>query len=649
MSKARDLAGIFNLNPTSGTTAQRPATADVGEIYYNGTTGKTQIYTPTGWQDMASGIPYGNTAGRPAAATGQPYFNGETARLELYTAASGWQNIVQETPGVSSINGAYLESTNSGTITIHGTNFVSGAYATAIGTNGVQVDASSTTYNSLVQLTAVFTGLSNQYEPYDIKVTNPSNLFGILPDALYINAIPVWQTTAGSLGIFAEQVNATLYALSLTDDSTITYALASGSTLPSGVTLNSSTGVISGTLPDILTNTTYNFTVNASDGANPVVPRSFSITSNAAPVWTTSSGSLGSFLENTSINVSVAATDVSDSISYGLASGSFLPSGITLNSSTGSISGTLPEIATNTTYTFTVNATDGVNFTSRQFSIDSINTIPMEYLVVGGGGGSGYQRRGGGGAGGMLTGTRVFGKGLQTTITVGNGGAANNASQSFSTAENSVLSNLVAFGGGCGAADNGGSEAANGRPGGSGGGGLGDGAPYGVGGAGTVGQGNNGGSGQGATAPNYGAGGGGGAGAVGGNGNTSNPGDGGIGLQSSITGTATYYAGGGGGGYYQSSSGYRSNGGLGGGGRGAASGISAESGSANTGGGGGGGYNGGTGNQNGGAGGSGIVVLAYPDTYPALTDIPGSLTYNQPSRSGYRVYRFTAGSGTVTF
>ena len=143
MSKARDLAGIFNLNPTSGTTAQRPETADVGEIYYNGTTGKTQIYTPTGWQDMASGIPYGNTAGRPADVTGQPYFNGETARLEMYTAASGWQNIVQETPGVSSINGTYLESANSGTITIYGTNFVSGAYATAIGANGVQVDASS--------------------------------------------------------------------------------------------------------------------------------------------------------------------------------------------------------------------------------------------------------------------------------------------------------------------------------------------------------------------------------------------------------------------------------------------------------------------------------------------------------------------------
>jgi hypothetical protein len=41
-------------------------------------------------------------------------------------------------------------------------------------------------------------------------------------------------------------------------------------------------------------------------------------------------------------------------------------------------------------------------------------------------------------------------------------------------------------------------------------------------------------------------------------------------------------------------------------------------------------------------------VIAYPDTYPPLTSIGGGLTYDQPTRSGYRVYRFTAGTGTVT-
>jgi hypothetical protein len=43
-----------------------------------------------------------------------------------------------------------------------------------------------------------------------------------------------------------------------------------------------------------------------------------------------------------------------------------------------------------------------------------------------------------------------------------------------------------------------------------------------------------------------------------------------------------------------------------------------------------------------------VVVIAYPDTYPALTSIDVGLTYTQPTRSGFRVYRFTAGTGTVT-
>jgi Putative Ig domain len=236
-----------------------------------------------------SGIPFGSTSGRPSNNIGQPYFNGEIGRLELYTQGSGWQNIVQETPGVSSITGTYLESDNSGTIVISGTNFVSGCYATAIGSNGVQVDASSTVFNSLVQVTATFTGLSNQYEPYDIKVTNPSNLFGMLPDALYINATPVWQTASGSLGTFNEQISVSVSATATDSDSTITYSLASGSSLPSGLTLNSSTGLISGTLPEVSIDTTYNFTINASDGANSVVPRSFSIlVSNVMPGLTSS-------------------------------------------------------------------------------------------------------------------------------------------------------------------------------------------------------------------------------------------------------------------------------------------------------------------------------------------------------------------------
>ena len=233
-------------------------------------------------KSSSSGIPFGNNSGRPPVPlSGQPYFNGETQRLELYTSNGSWENIVQEVPGVASISGNYSEQTNSGTISISGTNFVSGAVAAAIGTNNVAINATSTTYNSLVQLTSTFTGLSNINEPYDIRVTNPSGLFGILPDALYVNASPVWQTSSGSLGSFTEQVSISVSATATDSDSTITYSLASGSSLPTGITLNSSTGVISGTLPNIAADTTYTFTINASDGVN-TIPRTFNITSLAS-------------------------------------------------------------------------------------------------------------------------------------------------------------------------------------------------------------------------------------------------------------------------------------------------------------------------------------------------------------------------------
>ena len=482
------------------------------------------------------GIPYGNTAGRPAnPGIGKLYSNGETARLELYTQASGWQNIVQETPGVSSITGSYSEATNSGTIAIAGTNFVSGAYASAIGTNGVEIQATSTTYNSLVSLTAIFTGLSNQYEPYGIKVTNPSNLFGLLPNALYVNASPVWITAYGSLGTFTEQVSISVTATATDSDSqSITYSLASGSSLPSGLSLSSS-GTISGTLPDITTNTTYSFTINATDGLN-TIPRTFSITSNTI-------------------------------------------------------------------------------------------TPTLDYLLVGGGGSGGWDVGGGGGAGGLLTGTYTLSGTRQFAIAVGAGGQAITTNSEQFNGGNTTAFGLIAYGGGGGGNwNNSANSTRNGAAGGSGGGGGGW-SQIGYGGAGTSGQGYAGGNATTNSAPSYG-GGGGGAGGPGSNGTAGDNSQiaGGPGVASSITGTSIVYAAGGKGGGDSTSDSLTVDGtdGLGNGGDG--QGQTAKR-----------------------RGGSGVAVIAYSNTYPPITNIPGTLTYDTPTRSGYRVYRFTAGSGTITF
>ena len=597
-----------------------------------------------------SGIPFGNTAGRPTAATGQPYFNGETARLELYTSLGAWENIVQEVPGVSSISGQYLETNNSNTITIYGTNFVSGASAYAVGTNAVEVAATSTTFNSLVQLTAVFTGLIAANEPYDIKVVNPSNLFGILPDSLFVNNQVTWTTSAGSLGTFGDAVAMSVSATA-TDESTITYAVASGSSLPSGITLNTATGLISGTLPDVASNTTYTFTLTASDGSNPAVSRQFSFTSNAAPVWQTSSGSLGDFAEQSSISATVNATDSSDTVTYSLASGSTLPSGITLNSSTGVISGTSADVASSTTYTFTINANDGVNSVSREFSFIVRPAVTIEALVVAGGGAGGAGHGGGGGAGGFRSiASYTALAGSPITVTVGSGGSgAVYGSTAPTNGGPSQFGSISATGGGKAGAQNSPDVSANpdqknGSSGGSGGGGGNTTAGAGAGGAGNAGaytpvEGYAGANSNYGTASWASAGGGGAGGAGAGQASSGYGGNGGIGATSSITGTSVTYASGGGGcggdnngaSYGTASAGGGTNGVQGNAG-------ASQAAAANTGGGSGGARDGNSGN-----GGSGVVILKFLVTPASSTGSPVITT-----SGGYNIYKFN-NTGSITF
>jgi hypothetical protein len=505
------------------------------------------------------GIPFGDNSGRPTGTTGQPYFNGEVGRLELYTAATGWQNIVQETPGVSSIVGTYLESAGYGTITISGTNFVSGCYATAIGSNGVQVDATSTTFNSIVQVSATFTGLSAEFEPYDIKVTNPSNLFGMIPDALYINQSPIWSTPSGTIGTVLERdLIAFQFVATDPEGGNITFA---SSNIPSGLSLTSS-GILSGVAPSVSSNTTYNFNITATDGANTAVSRAFSIT---------------------------------------------------------------------------------VNYLSA-----------VELLLVGGGGGGGgtvvghHEAAGGGGAGGLYYNATmpITGSHLVTVGSGGSGGAGGSAGTTGYTGENSVFGTKIALGGGAGGGQYA-NPSSNGINGGSGGGWCGH-AGFGrstntglqssseTGGLGNAG-------GQATAGGAYGGGGGGGSAGGGNNNSGQSGGQGGPGSSYSITGAAQFYAAGGGGAAQSGSSGGAGGSGIGGNG----SSGTGSAGSTNTGSGGGGG--GAASGGPGGAGGSGVVIFAVPGTHTAQ-NIPGTLTYTRDTttRAGHTVYRFTAGSGTIT-
>ena len=242
----------------------------------------------------------------------------------------------------------------------------------------------------------------------------------------------------------------------------------------------------------------------------------------------------------------------------------------------------------------------------------------VEALIVAGGGGGGSWYAGGGGAGGLIYAASSIVTAGGYTVVVGAGGAGRpatiagvNATDAYgSKGSNSSFNSLIAYGGGGGPGYNS-QGRADIEDGGSGAGGRPNSydSSYSYG-RGTAGQGNNGAPGDGNGSNDFRGGGGGGAGGAGSPGTST--GAGGVGLQYSISGTATYYAGGGGGGA-GNTAGNTTAGGTGGGGTGRST-VSGSNAVANTGGGGGGSTaldppGGGVG----GNGGSGIVIIRYPN------------------------------------
>ncbi len=479
--------GTAGTKVASGTTAQRGSTA--GQIRFNTTTGLAEYYTGTEFKVIDS---------PPTVTTVSP--------LEVADLAGGNE-----------------------TFTITGTNFQSGASIKFIANDNTEVIPSTTTVNSSTSITAIVAKnlFSNAKEPYDVRVINTSGLLSSLDNVINVDNTLSWVTASGTL--------------------------ATISTLSSGT------------------------------------------------------------------HATVSATDPDgDTVSYAETGGTVLTTtGLTLNSSTGAISGTPSSTGTKT---FTIRATANSKTADRQFSIVVVQAYSASYLVIAGGGSS--MSYGGGGAGGYRNSfsTETSGRnsstetpltlqqGLVYTITVGGGGVQENTSQNFngngsnSSISGSNITTITSLGGGGGRsnASTYNNIATKARDGGSGGGCT-YGAEYnGVIGLGTAGQGFDGGIGNDGMVSTTRGGGGGGAGANGTDATGGSAGNGGAGLYSSISGSSVGRAGGGNG--RANSGSWSGTGAFGGGG-------GDQNATANT----GGGAGGGSSPASSITGGSGIVIIRVPD------------------------------------
>ena len=265
----------------------------------------------------------GTTAQR-GSTTGQWRFNTSTGYFEGRNSAGSFSTL-EPTPTIASVDVSEVDSQAGGnqTIVVTGTNFSSGGTISFVGNAGANFDASTTTYQSANQVTAVAPKASflNAQEPYKVRFTSSTGAQGTSGSGLInVDTAPTWTTSAGSLGSVVEDATGNHFTVAATDadSDTIAYTLQSGSL--AGLSLNSSTGVISGDPDDVSGDTTNSFTLRATAGSK-TADRAFSyitknlntqallfdatnMASNASGIPTANGQGLGSVSPSTAVTFS---------------------------------------------------------------------------------------------------------------------------------------------------------------------------------------------------------------------------------------------------------------------------------------------------------------------------------------------------------
>jgi len=137
-----------------------------------------------------------------------------------------------------------------------------------------------------------------------------------------------------------------------------------GGALPAGLRLNSATGAITGTPT---ATGTFNFTITATDTVGASGQHSYAVTIN--PRLAISTTRLANWTVNTNYSQTVVASGGTGAKTFRVAGGA-LPTGLSLNSATGAITGT--PTATGTFF-FIITGTDTVGASAQHFYAVTIN------------------------------------------------------------------------------------------------------------------------------------------------------------------------------------------------------------------------------------------------------------------------------------
>ena len=282
MTKARTLANLLDANGDvkADNLDNVPASNDASALT-TGTLNNARL--PANLSDSGTEgtkVAAGTTAQRGSTA-GQWRYNSTTGFFEGRNANGTFSSLVPD-PTISSVDDTEIDTATGGnqTLVVTGSNFQSGGVISFIGNDSSSFNATSTTFNSATQVTAVAPKSSfvNSKEPYDIKITNADGKSAVLENVINVDNAPNWSTASGSVGNVLESTTISTIQLSATDPEgdSVTFSETTSNLNGIGLSLSSS-GAITGAVGAVSGNTTTAFTVRATAGSK-TTDRNFTIT-----------------------------------------------------------------------------------------------------------------------------------------------------------------------------------------------------------------------------------------------------------------------------------------------------------------------------------------------------------------------------------
>ena len=308
----------------------------------------------------------GTITGTPSTTTGSPFSFTVTATDSV--GASGSQAYTVTINAAPSITTATLPNWTVGQAYSQSISETGGTGAITFGVSTGTLPTGLSLNTSTGAITGTPSTTTGSPFSFTVTATDSVGASGSQAYTVTINAVP--SITTASL---PDWTVGQAYSQSISETGgtgAITFGVSTG-TLPTGLSLNTSTGAITGT-PSTTTGSPFSFTVTATDSVGATGSQAYTVTINAAPSITTAT--LPDWTVGQAYSQTISETGGTGTITFGVSTGT-LPTGLSLNTSTGAVTGT-PSTTTGSPFSFTVTATDSVGASGSQAYTVTINAVP---------------------------------------------------------------------------------------------------------------------------------------------------------------------------------------------------------------------------------------------------------------------------------